>query len=207
MKVLLINGSPHEKGCTYTALREAADAMEACGVETEILWVGKVPTRGCIACGGCNNAGKCVFDDDMVNRVGELAQTADGFVFGSPVYYAGLNGTLSSLMDRLFYSQGRYFRHKPAAAVVSARRAGTTTALDEIQKYFGLCEMPLVNSSYWAMVHGSKAEDARQDEEGMQVMRNLGRNMAWLLGCIEAGREKGITPKDNEYGVRTNFIR
>jgi len=207
MKVLLINGSPHEKGCTYTALREAADAMEACGVETEILWVGKVPTRGCIACGGCKNAGKCVFDDDMVNRVGELAQTADGFVFGSPVYYAGLNGTLSSLMDRLFYSQGRYFRHKPAAAVVSARRAGTTTALDEIQKYFFIQEMPVVASRYWNMVHGSTPDQVREDAEGMQVMRVLGRNLAWLIRLREAGERAGVQPPEREAAVYTNFIR
>ncbi len=206
MKVLLICGSPHEKGCTWTALSEVASALEEAGIDTEIVSIGREDIRGCMACHGCRTGNGCVYDD-VVNRIAEKAKTADGFVFGSPVHYASPSGALISLMDRLFFSSAKYFRHKPAAAVVSARRAGTTTALHDIENYFGLYEMPLVTSTYWNMVHGSNAEQARQDGEGMQVMGNLGRNMAWLLRCIEAGRQAGITPPENPSDIKTNFIR
>ena len=206
MKVLLINGSPHEKGCTYTALSEVARTLEEAGVETKILSIGKEDIRGCTACGGCRNGNGCVFGG-IVNVIAEEAKTADGFVFGSPVYYASPNGSLMALMDRLFFSASAHLRHKPAAAVVSARRAGTTTALHDIENYFTITEMPIVASSYWNMVHGTSAEQVAEDKEGLQVMRNLGRNMAWILSCIEAGRKAGIVKPENEYGIRTNFIR
>ncbi|MBQ4606435.1 MAG: flavodoxin family protein, partial [Clostridia bacterium] len=185
MKVLLINGSPHENGCTSTALSEAARTLEEAGVETKILSIGTADIRGCTACGGCRDGKGCVFHD-IVNTIAEEAKTADGFIFGSPVYYASPNGSLMALMDRLFYSAAAHFRHKPAAAVVSARRAGTTTALHDIENYFTITEMPIVASSYWNMVHGTSPEQVAEDREGLQVMRNLGRNMAWLLRCIEA---------------------
>ncbi|MBR5445232.1 MAG: flavodoxin family protein [Clostridia bacterium] len=206
MKVLLINGSPHETGCTYTALSEVAHTLEEAGVETKILSIGKEDIRGCTACGGCRNGNGCVFGG-IVNVIAEEAKTADGFVFGSPVYYASPNGSLMTLMDRLFFSASAHLRHKPAAAVVSARRAGTTTALHDIENYFTITEMPIVASSYWNMVHGTSAEQVAEDGEGLQVMRNLGRNMAWLLSCIEAGKNAGIQKPENEYGIRTNFIR
>lgn len=207
MKVLLINGSPNENGCTYTALSEVAKVLGEQGIQTKIISIGKEAIRGCIGCGGCRKAGKCVFDTDIVNQIAAEAKEADGFVFGSPVYYASANGSLFSLMDRLFFSSSGALRHKPAAAVVSARRGGTTTALHDIENYFTINQMPLVSSTYWNMVHGSNAEQVLLDEEGLQTMRNLGRNMAWLLKCIEAGKANGITPPDNETALRTNFIR
>lgn len=211
MKVLLINGSPHEKGCTYTALSAVAEVLGEQEIETKLISIGKAVIRGCIGCGGCRAAGKCVFDtepgDALVNRIAAEAREADGFVFGSPVYYASANGSLFSLMDRLFFSQSDAFRHKPAAAVVSARRGGTTTALHDIENYFSINQMPLVTSTYWNMVHGSQAEQVALDEEGLQTMRNLGRNMAWLLRCIEAGKAVGIQSPKNETTLRTNFIR
>ncbi len=206
MKVLLICGSPHEKGCTYTALTAVATALEDCGVETELVSIGREDIRGCMACHGCRTGNGCVYDD-MVNVIAEKAKTADGFVFGSPVHYASPSGALISLMDRLFFSSAQYFRHKPVAAVVSARRAGTTTALHDIENYFGLYEMPLITSTYWNMVHGSNADQAKQDLEGMQVMGNLGRNMAWILRCIEAAKNAGIEPPVNPTDAKTNFIR
>lgn len=207
MKVLLINGSPHEMGCTYTALSEVASTLHEQGIETELISIGNAAIRGCIGCGGCRKAGKCVFDADIVNQIAAKAKYSDGFVFGSPVYYASANGSLFSLLDRLFFSQSSVLRHKPAAAVVSARRGGTTTALHDIENYFSINQMPLVTSTYWNMVHGSQAEQVKLDEEGLQTMRNLGRNMAWLLKCIEAGKQAGITPPENETALRTNFIR
>ena len=206
MKVLLINGSPNEHGCTDLALREVACTLEDCGVQTELLWIGKGPIRGCVACGGCRNKGRCVFDDDPVNRAIEKMQQADGLVVGSPVYYASANGSVVSLLDRMFYATGG-FPGKPAAAVVSARRAGTTASLDELNKYFTICGMPVVSSGYWNMIHGNNPDEAAQDAEGLQIMRNLGRNMAWLLRCIEAGREQGVVFPRQERDYRTNFIR
>ena len=206
MKVLLFNGSPHKQGCTYTALAEIAKTLNEAGVEAEIVQVGSKAFRGCTACGGCAGNGACVFDDGL-NEILEQVRDADGYVFGSPVYYASANGTLISFMDRLFYAGGSSMANKPAAAVASARRAGTTVTVDEIQKYFTINQMPVVSSTYWNMVHGSRAEDVLQDEEGLQTMRNLGRNMAWLLQCIEAGKQAGIDAPKAEKGHRTNFIR
>lgn len=208
MHVLLFNGSPHKAGCTYTALAEVAKALNEAGVETEIIQIGSKPFRGCVACGGCAGGNGCVFGkDDGLNDILAKVREADGYVFGSPVYYASANGTLISFMDRLFYAGGRCMAQKPAAAVASARRAGTTVTLDEINKYFTINQMPIVSSTYWNMVHGSRAADVEQDEEGLQTMRNLGRNMAWLLKCLEAGKAAGIEPPVAEKGHRTNFIR
>ena len=206
MKVLLLNGSPHEKGCTYTALDQVARALTEEGLETEILWLGRDATAGCAGCGACRQLGKCVHDD-VVNVAAEKARTCDGLVVGSPVHYAAASGQITCALDRLFYSAGAALRLKPAAAVVSARRAGTTAALDQLNKYFTINQMPVVSSTYWTMVHGREAGDVPQDEEGMQTMRNAARNMAWLLKCIEAGREAGVLPPEAERGCQTNFIR
>lgn len=206
MKVLMINGSPRKEGCTYTALCEVAKALNAEGIESEIVWLGTKPIQDCIACGGCRKTGKCVFDDG-INEITEKAKQADGFVFGSPVYYSHPSGRLLSALDRLFYSGSVSFRGKPGAVVCSARRAGTTASLDAIMKHLTINEMPVVSSSYWNMVHGSMPADVLQDAEGLQTMRNLGSNMAWLLKCIEAGKEKGITKPQAERSACTNFIR
>lgn len=207
MKVLLFNGSPHKAGCTYTALHEIAKTLQAEGVDAEILQIGSVPFRGCNACGGCRN-GDCVFGkEDGLNEIIEKCKAADGFVFGSPVYYASPNGTMLSFMDRLFYAGSSALAQKPGAVVASARRAGTTVTLDAMSKYLTISQMPMVSSTYWNMVHGSCAEDVRKDEEGLQTMRNLARNMAWLLKCIEAGKQSGVCAPKAERGSRTNFIR
>lgn len=206
MKVLLVNGSPHEHGCTDKALQYVAEALRESGVEAEIFWIGKDPVGGCTACYACRKLGKCAFED-KVNEFAALAKTADGFVFGSPVHYAAMSGNLSAFMDRLFFSAGSVFRHKPATAVLSARRGGTTAAYDEMNKYFGISEMPIVSSTYWNMVHGSKAEEVPQDEEGVRCMRQLGKNMAYLLRCMEAGQQAGILPPAPEPPAKTNFIR
>ena len=209
MKVLLINGSSHEKGCTYTALSEVAGALEKQGIETEIVGIGNQPLRGCIGCGSCGRNGncRCVFDDDVVNRILEKAEGCDGYIFGTPVYYASGNGAMIAVMDRLFYSGKAIFAHKPGACVASARRAGTTATLDQMNKYLTISQMPVVSSTYWNMVHGNAPEDVKQDLEGLQVMRNLGTNMAWLLKCIEAGKKAGVDVPTAEAGARTNFIR
>lgn len=206
MKVLLINGSTREHGCTYTALSEAAAAIEAEGLETELVWLGSREVRDCVACGGCAVTGRCVFDD-IVNVLAEKSAEADGFVFGTPVYYAHPSGQVLSVLDRLFYSASRYFVGKPGAAVASARRAGTTASLDAMNKYFTIAQMPVVSSTYWNMVHGSCPQDVLQDAEGLQTMRNLGRSMAWLIKCIRAGKDSGLMPPAIERGARTNFIR
>ncbi len=207
MKVLLVNGSPHKNGCTYTALSEVANTLREEGMETEILHIGAKPIQGCTACGHCyTGPDRCVFDDDMVNRILEKGEQADAFVFGSPVYYASANGAMIALMDRLFYA-GDCFKNKPGACVVSARRAGTTAALDQMLKYLTISNMVVVGSQYWAMVHGSKPEQVREDKEGLQTMRTLGRNMAWLLKCIQAGRQVNIPLPEREARMWTNFIR
>jgi multimeric flavodoxin WrbA len=207
MKVLLINGSPHQNGCTYTALSEVEKTLQEEGLETEIIHIGSKPIQGCTACGHCyTGPDRCVFDDDLVNRVLEKGEQADAFVFGSPVYYASANGSMIAFMDRLFYS-GNCFALKPGACVVSARRAGTTAALDQMLKYLTISNMMVVGSQYWAMVHGNKPEDVQKDLEGMQIMRTLGRNMAWLLKCIEAGKQTGIPLPEREKRQWTNFIR
>ena len=206
MKVLLVNGSSREKGCTYTALSEVAHSLEEEGIKTEIIFIGNTPLSDCTACGKCRETGECVFHD-IANELVEKAKTADGFVFGSPVYYAHPTGQLLSLLDRMFYAGSSYFYHKPAAAVVSARRAGTTASLDVLNKYFADAHMLMVGSSYWNMVHGMTPEQVKQDNEGLQTIRNLGRNMAWLLKCIEAGKSAGIFPPRVEREHWTNFIR
>lgn len=207
MKVLLINGSSHENGCTYTALNEVASVLNAEGIGTEILQIGSQSVRDCIGCRGCKGKRRCVFDDDMVNDWIEKARNADGFVFGTPVYYAHPSGRLLSVLDRLFYAGGDAFAHKAGAVIASARRAGTTASLDAVSKHLTIAQMPVVSSTYWNMVHGNAPEEVKQDLEGMQTMRNLGRNMAWLLKCIEAGKSAGIALPDTEKKVRTNFIR
>ena len=208
MKVLLLNGSSHPHGCTNTALQAIATALEAAGIQTEILFLGNEPVRDCTACGTCKTLpGRCVFDGDIVNQVIAKAETADGFVFGTPVYYSHPSGRILSVLDRTFYAGKSAFVHKPAAAIASARRAGTSASLDVLQKYFTISQMPVVSSTYWTMVHGSKPEDVLQDAEGLQTMRNLAANMAWVLRCIEAGKEAGIQPPQAESGARTNFIR
>lgn len=205
MKVLLINGSPHAEGCTYIALREVAVTLEKEGVETEIVHIGNQAIRGCVACAQCKKTGKCVIDD-MVNEVAPKFETCDGLVIGSPVYYASANGTLISFLDRLFCSTSFDKTMKVGAAVASARRAGTTVTFDELNKYFTISGMPVVPSQYWNMVHGSCPEDVRKDEEGLQTMRTLGRNMAFLIKSIALGKEAYGLPK-KETAVKTNFIR
>ena len=211
MKVLLVNGSPHKEGCTYTALKEVAETLEEEGIETEIFWIKNKPLGGCIACKTCVTRGKCVFDD-TVNEFVEKAEEADAFIFGSPVHYAAATGNITGFMDRAFYSascsgKAKVFQYKPAATVISARRAGTTATYDQLNKYFGITQMPIISSRYWNMVHGATPEDVVKDEEGMQAMRILGRNMAYYLKCIEAGREKGIELPKQEETIFTNFIR
>lgn len=205
MKVILVNGSPHKEGCTYTALTEVAKTLNAEGIETEIFNTG-TDVYSCRACGACAKLGKCVIDD-VVNEFVAKAKEADGFVFGSPVHYAAASGALASFMGRAFYSGKGAFSFKPAAAVMSARRAGTTAAFEQINKFFTISQMPVISSKYWNMVHGSKAEDVLKDEEGLSVMRALGRNMAWFLKLKEAGEKVGIELPEQEPQIRTSFIR
>lgn len=208
MKVLLINGSAKKNGCTFTALSEVAATLEEDGIITEIIHLGTEPIRDCTGCGRCGSlGGTCTYSDDCINEIIEKAKGADGFVFGSPVYYAHPSGRLLSAMDRLFYAGGAAFAQKPAAAITSARRAGTTASLDAILKHFSFAKMPIVSSSYWNMVHGNTPEDVKKDEEGLQTMRNLGRNMAWMLKCIELGKENGVEVPAMEREFRTSFIR
>lgn len=207
MKVLLLNGSGNEKGCTYTALSEVASALEKEGVQTEIYQLGKGAVRDCIGCGACAKLGRCAFSDDCINEVIENAKTADGFVFGTPVYYAHPSGRILSALDRMFYAGGAAFAFKPGAAVASARRAGTTASIDVLNKYFTINRMPVVSANYWNMVHGNSAEEVKQDLEGLHTMRVLGQNMAWLLKCIEAGKNAGVGYPQTEPKIRTNFIR
>ena len=206
MKILVVNGSPHAEGCTYTALCEVAAVLEAEGIETEMFQVGNKPVSGCLGCGACIKTGKC-FMDDVVNEFVEKAKEADGFVFGSPVHYAGASGAITSFMDRAFYGKGAIYADKPAAAIVSCRRGGATAAFEQLNKYFTISNMPIVSSQYWNMVHGNTPEQVRQDLEGMQTMRTLGKNMAWLLKCIQAGKDAGIAKPEREAKVATNFIR
>lgn len=206
MKVLLVNGSPHEKGCTYRALCEVEKVLKESGIETEIYQIGKEPIAGCLGCGVCRKLGKCVTNDKVADFI-ERAKDSDGFIFGSPVYYASIAGALASFMNRAFYSGGKHLAYKPAGAVVSSRRAGSTTAFDALNKYFTINNMPIVPSTYWNEVHGAngKAEDVEKDEEGLQTMRTLAHNMVWLLRCIELGKQAGIEPV-KEAKIRTDFI-
>ena len=205
MKALLINGSPHANGCTFTALNIVAEELQKNGIETEIVHIGNKDIRGCIACGKCAELGRCVFND-MVNEVAPKFEQANGLVVGSPVYYAGPNGTLTNLLDRLFFSTPFDKRMKVGAAVVSARRGGTTAAFDRLNKYLTISEMPVVSSRYWNMVHGHTPEDVMKDEEGCQIMRVLGRNMAFLIRAIAAERERNGLP-EKVVASYTNFIR
>ena len=210
MKVLLVNGSPHKNGCTYTALTEVAKTLNEEGIDTEIFWIDTKPLAGCIACKKCAKTGRCAFDD-RVNDFLDIAKDADGFIFGSPVHYAAASGAITSFMDRLFYadlqSGKQSFYLKPAAAVVSARRAGTTATFDQLNKYFTISEMPIISSCYWNMVHGAKPEDVEKDLEGLQTMRVLARNMAFFLKCKETGLKSGVQLPTREERIFTNFIR
>ena len=206
MKVLMINGSPHEKGCTYTALHEVEKKLKEHGIESEIFHIGKSPIAGCIACGSCAKTGKCVWNDavnDLVARLDEF----NAIVVGSPVYYAAASGQVTAFLDRLFYVSKSKMAGKLGAAVVSCRRAGSSAALDQLNKYFPINNMPIVPSQYWNQVHGTKPEDVLKDEEGLQTMRILGENMAWLLKCIEAGEKAGVPKPQMEPRFRTNFVR
>lgn len=206
MNVLMLNASPHPRGCTYTAMHEVGAVLEKNGVDYEIMQVGNAPITDCIACHKCSETSRCIFGADGVNDFIEKSLEADAFVFGGPVYYAHATGRLMTFMDRLFYAAPKEaFAHKPAAAVVSCRRGGTTAALDDIQKYFNIAQMITVGSTYWNMVHGSNPEQVLADAEGIQTMHNIGANMAWVLKCIEAGRASGVPEPENEYGTWTNF--
>ena len=211
MKVLLVNGSPHKSGCTNRALEEVAATLQKEGIETEMFWIGNKPIGGCIACKRCVQTGKCVFDD-VVNTCREKAYKADGFVFGTPVHYGAASGNMTAFMDRLFYSelggnQNKAFYLKPAAAVISARRAGTTAAFYQMNKYFTIQEMPVASSRYWNVVHGAVPEQVEEDLEGLYTMRVLGRNMAYLLKCQEAAKKAGVALPEREPAIFTNFVR
>lgn len=206
MKVLLVNGSPHPQGSTNRALEEVAITLQENGIETEIFWIGNKPISGCLGCGQCRKEKKCIIED-VVLEIQEKAKECDGFIFGTPVHYASPSGNMLSLMDRLFYSASGQFYMKPAATVVSTRRSGATAAFDVMNKYYTISQMPVVSSTYWNNVHGNAAEETIQDEEGMLTMRNLGRNMAYILKCLEAGKEKGVALPDREPRKFTNFIR
>ena len=203
-KILLINSSPNEYGCTYTALKEIADALSQNDVESEFLYLGKKPMAGCIDCEKCSKTGRCVFDD-KVNEVLEKLDEYDGIVVGSPVYYAGPSGQLCAFLDRLFYCSERRMAGKLAASVVSCRRGGASAAFDRLNKYFGISNMHTVGSQYWNQVHGYTPDDVRKDEEGLQTMRSLAQNMAWLLKNLQAGKEQGIQPPVYEERIDTNF--
>lgn len=208
MKVLLLNGSPHRDGATFRALKEIIIELQKEGIETELLQVGMHVVRGCKGCGTCrkNKLGKCIFGDDPVNVAISKMESCDALIVGSPVHYAAAAGDITSFLDRMFYASGG-FPYKPGAAIVSCRRAGSTAALEQLNKYFMISNMPLVPSAYWNMVHGNNAEEVEQDEEGLMVMRTLARNMAWMLKSIEAGKASGLTPPESEGKIRTNFVR
>ncbi len=206
-KVLLINGSLHEKGCTYTALEEIAKTLKACEVDSEILWLGTAPIADCIACYNCKKNGKCVFDD-LVNSTVAKMDGVDGLIVGSPVYFAGPTGSVCAFLDRLFFSADKkVFSGKAAAAVVSCRRGGATAAFDRLNKYFSISNMNVVGSQYWNQVHGSMPEQVQQDEEGMQTMRTLARNMAYVIKAKEAAGKGGVKAPVFERPRMTNFIR
>lgn len=207
MKVLLVNSSGKEKGSTYTVLEYLSEELNKRDIETEIFWLGAAVDGGCRGCKACSKLGRCAFDKDSVNTLAQKAAEADGFIFGSPVHYAAASGNLTAALDRAFYSGGRNFAFKPAAAIVAVRRGGSSAALDQICKYFTINNMPVVSSTYWNMVHSSKPGDAVKDEEGMQTMRNLAQNMAWLLKSIKAGKLNGVEQPVAEKKVRTDFIR
>lgn len=205
MKVLLVNGSPHAQGSTYTALREMQQEFEKSGIDTEMIHVGNKDIRGCVACGSCRKNGKCAFDD-LVNEAASKFEACDGLVVGSPVYYASANATLIAFLDRLFYSAPFDKTMKVGASVVSARRGGLSATFDELNKYFTISGMPVASGQYWNSIHGNNAQEAAQDEEGLQIMRTLAKNMAFLMKSIALGKEKFGLPQ-KEPGKKTNFIR
>lgn len=208
MKVLLVNGSPHREGCTYTALKEVGKALEDAGIEVETYWIGIKPLAGCIGCGACGTTGRC-FMQDIVNEFLDKAKGFDGFVFGAPVHFAAIPGLMTSFMNRAFFSARAHheFQGKPAAAVTSSRRAGSLTTLDQFNRYFIHGGMPVVPSQYWPMVFGNTPDEVHRDEEGLQIMRTLGRNMAWMLKSIGAGVQGGQDYPEREARMSTNFIR
>ncbi len=206
MKVLMLNGSPKANGNTYTALLEIGKQLNKENIEYEIVQIGGAPMRDCIGCGRCTENG-CIFSDGGVNEFIAKAKEADGFVFGTPVYYAHPSGRILSFLDRVFYSGGRAFKFKPAASVAVARRAGTTASFDCLNKYFGIAQMPVAGSTYWNNVHGAVPGEVSFDEEGMRTMRNLARNLAWMIKCFDAGKKNGIPLPETETGNKTNFIR
>ncbi len=208
MKVLLINGSPRKESCTQVALEEIQGSLNASGIDTEIVRIGKKSIRGCIACNKCIESGYCIFNDDPVNKWIDAMKECHGLIVGSPVYYAAPNPSLCAALDRMFYYKSDIYAFKPGAAVVSCRRAGSTAALDCLQKFFTISQMPIVATQYWPQVHGNTPQEVQEDLEGLQTMRMLGRNMAWLLRCIEAGKNNGIdTPEQEESRHWTNFVR
>lgn len=206
MKVLMLNGSPKANGNTYTALLEIGKQLNKENIEYEIVQIGGAPMRDCIGCGRCTENG-CIFSDGGVNEFIAKAKEADGFVFGTPVYYAHPSGRILSFLDRVFYSGGRAFKFKPAASVAVARRAGTTASFDCLNKYFGISQMPVAGSTYWNNVHGAVPGEVSFDEEGTRTMRNLARNLAWMIRCFDAGKKNGIPLPETETGNKTNFIR
>ena len=212
MKVLLFNGSPHQNGCTYTALEEIGKTLKEEGIDSEVYQLGIEPVAHCRACYACGQLGRCVIDD-KVNDFVDFAEQFDGFIFGSPVHYASASAGIVSFLDRAFFVASRrkgphVFKHKPGSSIVSARRAGTTATLEQLNKYFSITEMPIISGRYWNMVHGSTPDDVKKDIEGMQNMRILARNMAWHLKCREAAEKAGITkPEAKEEIIYTNFIR
>jgi len=212
MKVLLFNGSPHKNGCTYTALEEISKTLKEEGIDSEIYQIGIGSITPCRGCEACAKLGKCVVNDDKVNEFVDYARDFDGFVFGSPVHYGSACGGITAFLDKAFFvafmsGRSEIFKHKPASAIASARRAGTTATLDQLNKYMTISEMPIISGRYWNMVHGHTPDEVKQDLEGMQNMRVLARNMAWHLKCLEAGRNAGITLPKQEEIVFTNFIR
>lgn len=207
MKVLMINGSPRQHGCTDTALREVAGTLEKHGIESELFWIGTKPVQGCMACNQCGKLGRCVVDDE-VNALAARWDEFDAVVIGSPVYYAGVSGQLTSFLNRLFYCTPKSkLAGKPGAGIVSCRRGGATATFDQLNKYFTISNMPVVSSTYWNQVHGRVPESVLKDEEGLQTMRHLGENMAWMLKCFELGRRQGIPMPCYEESVMTDFIR
>ena len=204
MKVLLINGSPRKEGNTFTALAEVASALEKEGIDSEIVSIGNKAVQGCIACNKCNELGRCIFKDNLYDTIREKLKDSDGIIVGSPVYYAGPNGSLCALLDRVFYSCGELLEYKPAASVAVCRRGGASATFDRLNKYFTISNMPIVSSQYWNSVHGLFPGEATQDAEGLQTMRTLGRNMAWLLKNLQSNAEPRPVP---EAPLMTNFIR